>query len=347
MRREASWAMLGTRQLYWGWMMRRMRGVLGVILVVVATQMAGATAAHAAYPGSNGLIAFVRAGDIWTISPSSRVQRRLTFIANNGTPVWSPSGKLIAFTSSRAGSADIWVMNANGTSPHRITTATTIEESPTWSPDGKWLAFSTKRGTTHEFAIFKIRSTIPYGSAIRLTTPPPPLDQYDVYTDYDPSWSPLGGNILFVRQSPCGDPSCADLYRVSSNGGVLTQVITEDAWGSRVGNNWAPDYAPRGRAIAFTSDIDSLPYQLGPINIYISQSNGSNAHDLTNNVDFENPVFNDSAAWAPSGTLLTYSRQACPGYVCGSTDVWTIHSDGTVARLLVRNASDPNWQPIP
>jgi Tol biopolymer transport system component len=335
--------------------MSKLRVRATVIAVLLCSALVGgATTARAAYPGSNGLIAFVRSGDIWTVSPSSHAQHRLTFTGNNSTPVWSPNGKLIAFTSSRAGSRDIWVMTATGTGLRRITMADTPETSPTWSPDGSWLAFSSARGSTHEFAIFKLRSTSPYGAAIRLTNPPPALDYpFDTYADSGPSWSALGGRIMFDRNWPCnpGEPSCNDLYRVPSAGGPVTQVLTETGapTGYPVGDNWSVDMAPRGRAIAFTSDFDSAPYFFGPMNIYIAQADGSSAHRLTSDTDYDHPVFNGDAAWAPGGARVAYTRQLCSPDDCTAStpEVWTISATGTSARLVVRNASDPNWQPLP
>lgn len=322
------------------------------VLACVLSAAVNGTLARAAYPGSNGLIAFVRSGDIWTVSPVTGVQRRLTSTGNNSTPAWSPNGKLIAFTSSRAGSMDIWVMTATGGNLRRVTTSGTTEVSPTWSPDGKWLAFSSARGPTHEYAIFKLRSTYPYGTAIRLTNPPPALDYPDfTYADEEPSWSPLGDVIVFARNWPCdpGEPSCTDLYRVGVGGGRVTQIPTVASSGNLVGDNWSPDVAPRGRALAFTSDYDSAPYFGGPMNIYISQADGSNAHRLTADADYDHPVFNGAAAWAPSGTRLAYSRQVCTPDDCSAAvpAVWTAYANGTGARLLVRNASDPSWQPLP
>lgn len=321
-------------------------------LACVLAATGNATSARAAYPGSNGLIAFVRAGDIWTISPVTAAQRRLTSTGNNSTPAWSPNGRAIAFTSSRAGSKDIWVMTATGANLRRITTSTTTETSPTWSPDGTWLAFSSARGPTHEYAIFKLRSTYPYGSAIRLTNPPPALDYpYDTYADQDPTWSPLGDAIVFDRNWPCdpGEPSCTDLYRVAVGGGRITAIPTVAPAGNLVGDNWSPDFAPRGRALAFTSDFDSAPYFGGPMNVYISQADGSNAHQLTTDADYDHPVFNGDAAWAPSGTRLAYARRLCMPYDCSAavSAIWTAYANGTGAKLLVRNADDPSWQPIP
>ena len=69
--------------------------------------------------------------------------------ADDGAPVWSPDGKLIAFTSDRDGHQQIYVMNADGSAVRRISQSTVADFSPTWSPDGKWIAFtSTRNGST-------------------------------------------------------------------------------------------------------------------------------------------------------------------------------------------------------
>jgi hypothetical protein len=55
--------------------------------------------AHATFPGANGKIAFVRAGDIWTMNPDGTNQVNLTNdSAAQRSPAWSADGSKLAFT---------------------------------------------------------------------------------------------------------------------------------------------------------------------------------------------------------------------------------------------------------
>ncbi len=60
-------------------------------------------------------------------------------------PDWSPDGRRLAFSAPPSGTgesdSEIWVMNANGTSPVRVTRNDVYDGSPAWSPDGRKIAF--------------------------------------------------------------------------------------------------------------------------------------------------------------------------------------------------------------
>ncbi|HUF02549.1 MAG TPA: protein kinase [Aridibacter sp.] len=60
---------------------------------------------------------------------------------------FSPDGKLIAFSSTRSGTKDIWVMQANSTEAIQITKDEFANTDPIWSPDGSEIAYFSDRGT--------------------------------------------------------------------------------------------------------------------------------------------------------------------------------------------------------
>ncbi len=88
--------------------------------------------------------------NIFTMYSDGGIIRNLTNSpADNIAPVWSPDGKMLAFTSMRTGPAQIYVVNADGTGLKKVSQTNVQDFSPAWSPDGKWLAFASSRtGTT-------------------------------------------------------------------------------------------------------------------------------------------------------------------------------------------------------
>jgi Tol biopolymer transport system component len=68
----------------------------------------------------------------------------------NQYPDWSPSGRLIAFTSNRAGYLSaIWVVRSTGGGLHRLTTPLTEASYPQWSPAGDRLLFANNADRPH------------------------------------------------------------------------------------------------------------------------------------------------------------------------------------------------------
>jgi Tol biopolymer transport system component len=81
--------------------------------------------------------------DIYLVQPDGTGLRQLTRLEGvNLTPDWSPDGKRIVFASSRAhvrdrtreDFTDIWVMNADGSEPKRLTTTPLDHGNPRWRP---------------------------------------------------------------------------------------------------------------------------------------------------------------------------------------------------------------------
>jgi eukaryotic-like serine/threonine-protein kinase len=91
-------------------------------------------------------VAVVVAGstyDIWLYDAARDTLTRLTFGGDDNYPVWSPDGKRIAFNSTRAGAANLYVTAVDGSgTAERLTTSEFSQYPGSWSPDGRFLVYT-------------------------------------------------------------------------------------------------------------------------------------------------------------------------------------------------------------
>ena len=68
------------------------------------------------------------------INPDGSGLQQLTTAGRNEEPTWSPDGRHIAFTSTRTGQRDVFVMHADGSEQKRLTNNGRENYLPDWSP---------------------------------------------------------------------------------------------------------------------------------------------------------------------------------------------------------------------
>jgi len=134
---------------------------------------------------------FGREGAIYRVPATGGTPIRVgSGIGNAQDPSWSPDGKLIAYDYRRPGFSirEVYVMNADGTHPRRLTDLGDVSAFPAWSPDGTRLAFQSGAHGGHN-EIYTV--PVAGGAVKRVTT-----------SDVDaiqPDWSPDGVTIAFSR----------------------------------------------------------------------------------------------------------------------------------------------------
>jgi TolB protein len=112
--------------------------------------------------------------------------------AMNVEPAVSQDGSKIAFSSDRVGRPMIYVMDADGSNPKRITFAGVFNSSPSWSPDGKKIAFAGQ--SENHFDIFVVDAD--GTNMIRLTSAKKANGRGA--SNEDPSFSPDGRFVMFT-----------------------------------------------------------------------------------------------------------------------------------------------------
>src|SRR6266508_5252056 len=106
-------------------------------VLATALAMLPAGPAHAAFPGSNGRIAFESGRtdelDIYTAKPDGSDLKRMTSgLAEDHRPRWAPDGSQIVFWRGIGdGPGDIWIMDADGSNKQQLTSGPANDEDTT------------------------------------------------------------------------------------------------------------------------------------------------------------------------------------------------------------------------
>jgi tricorn protease len=134
--------------------------LLVVLSLAVETLPAQVNARLLRYPDVSGrLVAFVYAGDIWTVEKSGGIARRLSSPRGEESfPRFSPDGSQLAFSANYDGNTDIYVLPVAGGEPRRITYHPAVDRLVDWSPDGRHLLFASNResGSTRYNQLYRV-----------------------------------------------------------------------------------------------------------------------------------------------------------------------------------------------
>ena len=218
---------------------------------------------------------------------------------------WMPDGRIL-YASDATGSADLWLMNADGSGQHQITNGAGRSYAPVPSPQGKTIAFHSNRsGNWH---IWRIGVD---GSNPRQLTA-------SLRDGNWPQFTPDGNFIVFHQTDLTGS---FNLWRIPASGGPalrLTSALTMH-----------PAISQRNAKIAsWYSDTSSNPHW----KLAIFGPDGGEPLQ----------VFDPSVAvkpdtlirWTPSGDAITFL-----GYRNGVSNIWVQPVDGGSARPLTSFSS--------
>ncbi|MEN7546417.1 S41 family peptidase [Rapidithrix thailandica] len=199
-------------------------------------------------------------------------------------PALSPDGSQIAFSYQ----GDIWVANAQGGEPRRLTIHEAYDQLPKWSPDGSQIAFSSDRYGNDDIFVIPTQGGLPQ----RIT--------YHSSSDEISEWTKDGQLQMETRRTYVNVERERELSQVSAKGGTPTRLF--DAVG------FTPKTSPNGRFIAFVRGTCRLAREAyrGPANreIWLYDNQQKSFQQLT---QFDGHDFNP--VWKDDQTLLFISAR--------------------------------------
>ncbi len=227
--------------------------------------------------------------DIWTMSVAGGTETAaITHPSADWSPMWSPDGRYLYFTSDRGGSTNLWriaIDEASGAvtgDAEPLTTPAAFAAHPAISADGRHIAYSAVSITTNVQALTLNPATQAVrGEPVWITT------GSRVWSGPDPS--PTGDAVVFYsRYDPEGH-----LYIVRGDGTGLRQ-LTADRFIDRM-----PRWSPDGRSIAFFSNRD------GDYELWTIRPDGSELRQLSR-------AGGGFVAWSPDGSKIATYRAPRP-----------------------------------
>jgi len=229
-------------------------------------------------------------------------------------PAYSPDGQWIAFQSSRSGSYNILLMDAQGGGQRYLTQDAHDSRRPAWSADGQWVAFDSDRAGTRDIWVVNVST----GVLTQITNG----EGQETF----PSFSPDGRQLAYYGYSS----GHLDLWRVELENALAGGGLPEP---QRVTNGLADERANQCtfacHSAAWSPDGQRLLYTGGnQTQIWMVGVDGSDPHQLP-------PVGEKEhfPQWTAEGNIMFLSERITQDRD-PVNDIWLMEADGSNPRLL-------------
>jgi len=235
---------------------------------------------------------------------------RLTYNKSiNLSPVWSPDGNKLLFTSYMQKNPDLYMLDLLDGRLTTISKRPGLNISPSFSPNGREIAVSLSFTGSPEIYLINLQ-----GKILKQLTNTSGIN-------VSPSFSPDGKKIAFVSNR-AGGPQ---IYTMNIDGSDVQRVTFKGDY------NASCDWSPNGKRIVF-SGLSSD----GTFDIYTVSPDGSNLERLT-----QNQGDNMSPRWSPDGYYIIFVSTRD-----GHQQLYVMNANGSNQHRIIAteyDMSSPSW----
>ncbi len=225
---------------------------------------------------------------LYLLNNDTKEKTRITHTGKDSSPVFSPDGEKIAFTSRRDdGPAQLYVLNLSGGEARKITDLPVGTFAPKWFPDGKKIAFAANIHPDYEGDFDKLEEILQEQRESKVTAK---VTENNVYRFWD-RWLTDG---FYPR-----------LFKVELENKEVTDLMPDTSNFFSMMGGVSYDISPDGKEIAVSMNATKPPYEQLKSSIFVLKTDGSGEIE---NITKDNPANDVNPVYSPDGNYILYGK---------------------------------------